>query len=129
MPVLETATLSAATFLGGTGLSSFFMWLRARQRAPVEQMQGQIAVAKGINDMALATLQKVGVELGEVTARLDRVEAAQEKTLTELHRVDGLFREALSVLRMVIEAVQAERLPKLTMSDDLLREIAKVARQ
>lgn len=127
--MLETATLSAATFLGGTGTSAFFSWLRARRRAPVEEMQGQVAMAKGINDMALATLQKVGAELGEVTARLDRVEAAQEKTLTELHRVDGLFREALSVLRLVIETVQAERLPKLSMSDELLREIAKVARQ
>ena len=123
MPVVETATLSAATFLGGTGTSAFFSWLRARRRAPVEDMRGQIDVAKGINDMALATLERVTGELKEVSDRLDRVEQTQEQTLVELHRVDGLFHEALSVLRVVIETVREGRLPTLDMSAELRAEV------
>ncbi|KZM68117.1 hypothetical protein [Nocardia terpenica] len=123
MPLVETVALSTATFLGGTGVSSFFSWLRTRRRAPMEDLRGEVSVAKDINDMALATLERVTAELDSVTGRLDRVEAAQEESVRELHRVTGLFREALGVLRVVIEAVREGQLPTLEMSEELRAEV------
>ena len=125
VPLVETATLSAATFLGGTGTHAFFQWLRARRRAPVEDMTAQVGVARDINGMALATLERVSEELVTVTDRLDKVEAAQEESVAELTRVTGLFREALEVLRRVVDGVRAGQLPELHMSDELRAEVER----
>lgn len=123
MPFVETSVLSAATFLGGTSTSAFFSWLRARKRAPAENLRNEISAAKDVNDIALATLARVSEELRIVTHRLDAVEAAQEASIRELDRVTGLFREALVVLRGVIEAARAGRVPELHLSPELMDEV------
>ncbi|MEC3955797.1 hypothetical protein VMT65_22380 [Nocardia sp. CDC153] len=123
MPLVETTVLSAATFLGGTGASAFFAWLRARLRAPAENLRTEVSVAKDVNDIALATLARVSEELRIVTHRLDAVESAQEASIRELDRVTVLFREALVVLRGVIEAARAGRVPALHLSPELMDEV------
>lgn len=123
MPVVETTVLSTATFLGGTGATAFFSWLRARRREPVENVRTEVSAARDVNDIALATLARVSEELRVVTDRLDAVEAAQEASIRELDRVTGLFREALAVLRGVIEAAQAGRIPELHLSPELMDEV------
>ncbi|MFX0581175.1 hypothetical protein [Nocardia nepalensis] len=123
MPLVETTVLSTATFLGGTGATAFFSWLRARKRDPVQNLRNEVAAAKDVNDIALATLTRVSAELRAVTHRLDAVEVAQEASIRELDRVTGLFREALAVLRGVIEAAQAGRIPELHLSPELMNEV------
>ncbi|MEV6773898.1 hypothetical protein AB0N05_35210 [Nocardia sp. NPDC051030] len=126
MVLAETAVLGAATFLGGSGTTGFFNWLRARKRQGAENLRHEVSAAKDVNDMAIATLGKVSDELHEVTGRLDAVEAAQEASIRELNRVTGLFREALAVLRGVIEAAQHGRIPELHMSRELMDEVAQI---
>lgn len=126
MPLVETTVLSAATFLGGTGASAFFAWLRTRIRAPAENLRNEVAVAKDVNDIALATLARVSQELRAVTHRLDAVEVAQEASIRELDRVTVLFREALVVLRGVIEAARASRVPELHLSPELMAEVQHI---
>ncbi|MBF6449037.1 MULTISPECIES: hypothetical protein [Nocardia] len=123
MPLVETTVLSTATFLGGSGAAAFFSWLRARKRDPVENLRNEVAAAKDVNDIALATLTRVSTELRAVTHRLDAVEAAQEASIRELDRVTGLFREALAVLRGVIEAAQSGHIPELHLSPELMNEV------
>ncbi|APA94835.1 hypothetical protein [Nocardia seriolae] len=121
--MLETVLLSTSTFLGGTGASAFFTWLKVRRRQPAESLRHEVAAAKDVNDIAIKTLSRVSQELREVTGRLDAVEAAQEASIRELTRVTGLFREALGVLRGVIEAAQHGRIPELHMSRELMDEV------
>ncbi|MGW2664151.1 hypothetical protein ACWCW7_24585 [Nocardia tengchongensis] len=121
--MFETVLLATATFLGGTGISSFFTWLKARKQQPVEKLRYEVAAAKDVNDIAITTLSRVSRELRDVTGRLDAVEAAQEASIRELTRVTGLFREALAVLRGVIEAAQNGRIPELHMSRELMDEV------
>ncbi|MFI9508436.1 hypothetical protein [Nocardia sp. NPDC052566] len=123
MAVLETTVAGVATFLGGSGAAGFFTWLRARKRLPAETMRLEVSAAKQVNDIALATLSRVADELRVVTLRLDAVEVAQEASIQELDRVTGLFREALGVLRNVIEAAQHGRLPELNLSRELMDEV------
>ncbi|MGV9676199.1 hypothetical protein ACWDSJ_13040 [Nocardia sp. NPDC003482] len=125
MPLAETAALGAATFVGGSGATAFFSWLRDRKRVPMEKLRHEVTAAKDVNDIALATLARVSRELRSVTQRLDAVEAAQEASIRELDRVTGLFREALGVLRGVIEAAQQGRIPELHMSGELMAEVEK----
>ncbi|MEV6070263.1 hypothetical protein AB0L82_27275 [Nocardia sp. NPDC052001] len=115
--------LTAALFLGGTGISALFAWVRTRKFQPTEKMRYEVAAAKDVNDMAMTTLSRVSGELRDVTFRLDAVEAAQEASIRELNRVTGLFREALGVLRGVIEAARAGRIPDLHMSRELMDEV------
>ncbi|MFE3754545.1 hypothetical protein ACFXO9_09585 [Nocardia tengchongensis] len=115
--------LSAALFLGGTGISALFAWMRARKVQPAENVRYEVAAAKDVNDMALTTLSRVSAELRDVTVRLDAVEAAQEASIRELNRVTGLFREAIGVLRGVIDAARAGRIPDLHMSRELMDEV------
>ncbi|PSR68613.1 hypothetical protein C8258_08890 [Nocardia sp. MDA0666] len=121
--MFETLLLAVATFLGGTGTSAFFSWLRARRMQPMTSLRYEVAAAKNVNDIALETLGRVSQELRDVTGRLDAVEAAQEASIRELTRVTGLFREALAVLRGVIEAAQHGRIPELHMSRELMDEV------
>ncbi|MFE3794086.1 hypothetical protein KHQ06_06515 [Nocardia tengchongensis] len=121
--MFETLLLSVATFLGGTGTSAFFSWLRARRMQPTTSLRHEVAAAKDVNDIAIKTLSRVSQELRDVTCRLDAVEAAQEASIRELTRVTGLFREALAVLRGVIEAAQHGRIPELHMSRELMDEV------
>ncbi|WP_433598193.1 hypothetical protein ACQPXH_20755 [Nocardia sp. CA-135953] len=121
--MFETLLLAAATFLGGTGTSAFFSLLRARRMQPMTSLRYEVAAAKNVNDIALETLGRVSQELRDVTGRLDAVEAAQEASIRELTRVTGLFREALAVLRGVIEAAQHGRIPELYMSRELMDEV------
>ncbi|MEU2033590.1 hypothetical protein [Nocardia amamiensis] len=123
MALVETTVTGVATFLGGSGATAFFTWLRARKRQPAEILRHEVAAAKQVNDMALATLAGVSEELQVVTLRLDAVETAQEESIRELDRVTGLFREALAVLRGVIEAAQQGRIPELHMSRELMDEV------
>ncbi|WP_019932359.1 hypothetical protein [Nocardia sp. BMG111209] len=124
MELLDIHTaLTAALFLGGTGISALFAWMRARKLQPAENMRYEVAAAKDVNEMALTTLSRVSTELRDVTVRLDAVEAAQEASIRELSRVTGLFREALGVLRGVIEAARAGRIPDLHMSRELMAEV------
>ncbi|WP_146251455.1 hypothetical protein [Nocardia tenerifensis] len=62
-------------------------------------------------------------ELRVVSLRLDGVEAAQAASIQELDRVTGLFREALAVLRGVIEAAQHGLIPELNLSRELMDEV------
>ncbi|GAB2525433.1 hypothetical protein ACFXHA_21725 [Nocardia sp. NPDC059240] len=121
--MFDTLLLAVATFLGGTGTSAFFSWLRARRMQPMTSLRYEVAAAKNVNDIALETLARVSQELRDVTGRLDAVEAAQEASIRELTRVTGLFREALAVLRGVIEAAQHGRIPELHMSRELMDEV------
>jgi hypothetical protein len=120
---LDTAIASLATVLGGTSATAFFAWLQARRRQPMVSLRHEVAAAKDVNDMALATLSRLSGELSDVTRRLDAVETAQEASIRELTRVTGLFREALAALRGVIEAVQAGRIPELRLSRELQNEV------
>ncbi|MFJ4652685.1 hypothetical protein ACIP5Y_15600 [Nocardia sp. NPDC088792] len=115
--------LTGALFLGGTGVSALFAWMRARKFQPIENMRYEVAAAKDVNEMALTTLSRVSSDLKDVTVRLDAVEAAQEASIRELNRVTGLFREALGVLRGVIDAARAGRIPDLNMSRELMDEV------
>ncbi|MFD9804761.1 hypothetical protein, partial [Streptomyces sp. NPDC059071] len=90
---------------------------------PAETLRTEVSAAKDVNDIALATLSRVSEELRVVTLRLDSVEAAQEASIRELDRVTGLFREALMVLRGVIDAAQARRVPELHLSPELMDEV------
>lgn len=123
MPLLETVVISTATFFGGSGAAGFFTWLRARKSQPVQNLRLEVSAAKQVNDMALATLDRVSEELRVVSLRLDSVEAAQEASIQELDRVTGLFREAIAVLRGVIEAAQYGRIPELNLSKELMDEV------
>ncbi|MFB7719325.1 hypothetical protein [Nocardia sp. NPDC056100] len=123
MPLVETTVMGAATFLGGSGATGFYSWLRARKREPAETLHAEMSAAKQVNDIALATLSRVADELRLVTLRLDAVEVAQEASIQELDRVTGLFREALAVLRGVIEAAQHGRIPELNLSKELMDEV------
>ncbi|MFJ4653841.1 hypothetical protein ACIP5Y_21450 [Nocardia sp. NPDC088792] len=117
------ALIAGATFFGGTGTSAFFSWLRARKRAPSENLRYEIAAAKDINEMALKTLERVSGDLDNVSHRLGVVEAAQETTVRELNRVTCLFREAIEALRDVIEAARHGRVPELLLSTELMHEL------
>lgn len=123
MTAVPETVVSTATFLGGTGATAFFGWLRARKRDPMDNLRTEVSAAKDVNDIALATLSRVSDELRAVTHRLDAVEVAQEASIRELDRVTGLFREALAVLRGVIEAAQAGRIPELDLSPELMNEV------
>ncbi|KAB2584821.1 hypothetical protein BS297_13430 [Rhodococcus erythropolis] len=123
MPLLETMLISATTFLGGSGATSFYSWLRARKAQPAQNLRHEVSAAKQVNDIALATLSRVSEELGVVSVRLDGVEAAQAASMQELDRVTGLFREAIAVLRGVIEAAQHGRIPELNLSRELMDEV------
>lgn len=108
--------LPAATFLGGTGTTSFFGWLRARKRQPSENLRNEVEAAKGVNDMVLASLKSL-------SERLAVVELAQESAVKELDRVTALFREAIGALRSVIEATRQGRVPEIFLSPELMQEM------
>jgi hypothetical protein len=123
MQLDDASTLSLATFVSGSLATAFFTWLRARRREPAENLRYEVAAAKEVNDMAIATLSQVSEELRDVTIRLDAVEAAQEASVRELTRITVLFREAVAVLRGVIDAAREGRVPELRLSRQLMDEV------
>lgn len=125
MSAAETWLTSGATFIGGSGATAFFNWLRARRRMPSENLRNEVAAAADVNAIALATLARVSEELQVVTRRLDVVEAAQEESIAELNRVTGLFREAIAVLRTVIDAARQGQISEPQMSAELMAEVER----
>lgn len=121
----DTTIVSTVTFIAGLS-PTILAWWKQRKRQPSENLRNEVAAAKDVNDMALRTLDKVHEEMEVLARRLEIVEATQERTVKELDRISGLFREAVEVLRSVIEGAKKGQLPDLELSEALLHEVRKV---